>query len=146
MRKTLIALLFAASLPTVALAMPEGGQQRGEERHGSQHQGGKHGMQMFKELNLSQDQRQAVGKLMREQMDSRQSITQRYLDKLPAADKQALQDELKAAKDKNQQAIRALLTPEQQTSYDAAAQKMAERHAEMAEFQAWKAQRAEKAE
>ena len=105
-----------------------------------------HGAQMFKELDLSKEQRQSIGKLMREQMDSHRDITQRYMEKLPATEQKAMQDELKAAKTKNEQAIRALLKPEQQKSYDAALQKMAERHAEMAEFQAWKAQRAEKAE
>ncbi len=83
---------------------------------------------------------------MREQMTSRRDITQRFLDKLPAAEKTAMQDELKAAKSKNQQAIRALLKPEQQKIYDAEVQKMAERHAEMAEFQAWKTQRDAKAQ
>ena len=76
MRKTLIALLFAATLPAVALAMPEDG-----KRHG-----GEHGAQMLKELDLSKEQRQAVGKLMREQMDSLRTITQRYMDKLPATE------------------------------------------------------------
>ena len=136
MRKTLIALLFAATLPAVALAMPEDG-----KRHG-----GEHGAQMLKELDLSKEQRQSIGKLMREQMDSRRTITQRYMDKLPATEQKAMQDELKAAKTKNEQAIRALLKPEQQKGYDAALQKMSARHAEMVEFQAWKAQRAEKAE
>ncbi len=136
MRKTLIALLLAATLPAVAMAMPEDG-----KRHG-----GEHGAQMFKQLDLSKEQRQAVGKLMREQMTSRRDITQRFLDKLPAAEKTAMQDELKAAKSKNQQAIRALLKPEQQKIYDAEVQKMAERHAEMAEFQAWKTQRDAKAQ
>ena len=56
MRKTLIALLFAATLPAVALAMPEDG-----KRHG-----GEHGAQMLKELDLSKEQRQSIGKLMRD--------------------------------------------------------------------------------
>ena len=139
MRKTLIALFLAASLPTVALAMPADCQHQGGERS-------ERGAPMLKELDLSKEQRQSIGKLMREQMDSRREISQSFLDKLPAADKQAMQEQLKAAKTKNEQAIRALLKPEQQKGYDAALQKMAERHAEMAEFQAWKAQRAEKAE
>lgn len=136
MRKTLIALFLAASLPTVALAMPAD----------CQHQGGERGAPMLKELDLSKEQRQSIGKLMREQMDSRREISQSFLDKLPAADKQAMQEQLKAAKTKNEQAIRALLKPEQQKGYDAALAKMTERHAEMAEFQAWKAERAKKAE
>jgi protein CpxP len=57
-----------------------------------------------------------------------------------------MQEQLAAAKTKNEQAIRALLTPEQQKTYDQAKQKNAERRAEMDEFKAWKAQRAAKAE
>ncbi|MBP8171730.1 MAG: LTXXQ domain protein [Pseudomonas sp.] len=139
MRKTLIALFLAASLPTVALAMPADCQHQGGERS-------ERGAPMLKELDLSKEQRQSIGKLMREQMDSRREISQSFLDKLPAADKQAMQEQLKAAKTKNEQAIRALLKPEQQKGYDAALAKMTERHAEMAEFQAWKAERAKKAE
>jgi protein CpxP len=139
MRKSLIALLFAASLPTLALAMPEGGPQHsGEQRQ--------HGQQLFKQLDLDHKQRMAVSKLMREHMHSRHAITQSFLDKLPATEQKAMQEQLAAAKAKNEQAIRALLTPEQQKAYDQALQKSRERRAEMAEFQAWKAQRAAKAE
>ena len=142
MRKSLIALLFAASLPALAHAMPEDG----PPHNGEQRQHAERGQQLFKELNLDQKQRMAVGKLMREQMQTRRSITQSFLDKLPAAEQKAMQEQLAAAKAKNDQAIRALLTPEQQKAYDQAQQKNAERRAEMAEFQAWKAQRAAKAE
>jgi protein CpxP len=142
MRKSLIALLFAASLPALAHAMPEGGPQH----DGEQRQHAERGQQMFKELGLDQKQRMAVGKLMREQMQTRRSITESFLAKLPAAEQKAMQEQLAAAKTKNEQAIRALLTPEQQKTYDQAKQKNAERRAEMDEFKAWKAQRAAKAE
>ena len=75
MRKTLTALLFAATLPAVALAMPDEGPHHGGMR------GEPHGM-MFKELDLSREQRESIGKLMREQMKSRHDITQRYLDNI----------------------------------------------------------------
>ncbi|WP_137888184.1 Spy/CpxP family protein refolding chaperone [Pseudomonas sp. 2FE] len=136
MRKTLIAVLFAAALPTFAMAMPEGG-----PRHG-----GEHGSQMFKELDLSKEQRHAIGKLMGEQMHSRHEITQRYLDKLPAAEQKAMQDELKAKHDKTQSEIRALLKPEQQKQFDELQKKQQERRAERAEFEAWKAQKEQKAQ
>ncbi|MVW75518.1 LTXXQ domain protein [Pseudomonas xionganensis] len=133
MRKTLTAALLALSLPTLALAMPEDGM-----RHGEGHKGG-HSQHMFKDFDLSQEQRQAMRKLMREQMHSRHEITQRYLSKLPQAEHKAMQDELKAAKDKQQQAMRALLKPEQQAAFDEHLKKMEARRAEMAEFKAWKA-------
>ena len=47
MRKTLTALLLAATLPTLAFAMPDGGPRHHDRDHG-----------MFKELNLSKEQRQ----------------------------------------------------------------------------------------
>lgn len=137
MRKTLIALMLAAALPTVAMAMPEGGP------HGGDHHRG-HGM--YSQLDLSREQRQQVGKLMGEQMKSRHEITQRYLEKLPAADQKALKDELKAKEDKTQSEIRALLNPEQQKQFDELKKKQAEHRAEWAEFKAWKAEKANKAQ
>ena len=97
MRKTLIALLFAASLPAIALATPA--------------------EPLLKQLNLSSEQRQDVNKLLGERQEKRREITQRYLAKRPV-DRKAMGDELAAAKTKNDQAIRALLTPEQQKIYD----------------------------
>jgi len=135
MRKTLTAALLALTLPTLAMAMPEDG-----PRHGGGHHG-EHGARMFKELDLSKEQHREIRKLMGEQMKGRHEITQRYLSKLPAAEQKAMQDELKAAKDKQHAAIRALLKPEQQKAFDEHQQKMNERRAEMAEFKAWKAEK-----
>ncbi|MGB9088116.1 MAG: Spy/CpxP family protein refolding chaperone [Pseudomonas farsensis] len=138
MRKTLIALMFAAALPTVAMAMPEGG-----PRHdGPHHRGGA----AFAQLDLTRDQRQQVGKLMGEQMKQRRDITQRYLDKLPAADQKAMQDEIKASHDKADGQIRALLKPDQQKKFDELQKERAARKAEWKEFQAWKAEKAAKAQ
>jgi periplasmic protein CpxP/Spy len=134
MRKTLTAVLLAMTLPTLAMAMPEDG-----PRHG-----GEHGSRMFKELDLSKEQQRDIRKLMGEQMKNRHDITQRYLDKLPAAEQKAMQDELKAAKDKQHSAIRALLTPEQQKAFDEHQKKMNERRAERQEFKAWQAEQAKK--
>ena len=135
MRKTLTAALLALTLPTLAMAMPDGG-----PRHGGGHHG-EHGARMFKELDLSKEQHREIRKLMGEQMKGRHEITQRYLSKLPAAEQKAMQDELKEAKDKQYAAIRALLKPEQQKAFDEHQQKMNERRAEMAEFKAWKAEK-----
>jgi len=134
MRKTLTAVLLAMTLPTLAMAMPEDG-----PRHG-----GEHGSRMFKELDLSKEQQRDIRKLMGEQMKNHHDITQRYLDKLPAAEQKAMQDELKAAKDKQHSAIRALLTPEQQKAFDEHQKKMNERRAERQEFKAWQAEQAKK--
>ncbi|MCO7517221.1 Spy/CpxP family protein refolding chaperone [Pseudomonas guariconensis] len=138
MRKTLIALMFAAALPTVAMAMPDGG-----PRHNGPHH---RGDAPFAQLDLSREQRQQIGKLMGEQMKQRRDITQRYLDKLPAAEQKALKDELKASHDKTQADIRGLLKPEQQKKFDELQKKRAERKAEWKEFQAWKAEKAGKAQ
>ena len=55
---------------------------------------------------------------MGEQRKNDRELTQRYLDKLPEADKKALESERKASRDKQQSAIRAVLTPEQQKTFD----------------------------
>ncbi|KAF1009982.1 MAG: hypothetical protein GAK32_01775 [Pseudomonas fluorescens] len=153
MRKTLIALMFAAALPTVALAAPEGpGPLGGPEGHmmGGPGHFGEHGMRgkggPFGQLNPSPEQRQQIGKLMGEQMHNRKELVRKYLDKLPAADQKAMQDEIAAAQQKTRTDIRAVLKPDQQKQYDAIVKKQAERRAEWKEFQAWKAQQPQKAQ
>ncbi|WP_462379335.1 Spy/CpxP family protein refolding chaperone [Pseudomonas sp. Marseille-QA0892] len=131
MRKKLIIALFAATLPTLALAMPEG------PRDG--HRGPGH--YLFQDLDLSKEQRREIGKLMGSEMKARRDITERYLDKLPEAQKSAMEKELKASQENNQNAIRALLNPEQQKAFDEAKKKREARRAEMAEFRAWKAEK-----
>ncbi|MFJ4068467.1 Spy/CpxP family protein refolding chaperone [Pseudomonas sp. NPDC089996] len=138
MRKTLIALMFAAALPTVAMAMPEGG-----PRHDGPHH---RGDAPFAQLDLSRDQRQQIGKLMGDQMKNRHAITERYLNKLPAADQKAMKDELKASHDKTDSQVRALLKPDQQKKFDELQKEREARKAEWKEFQAWKAEKAGKAQ
>ncbi|MDD0843098.1 Spy/CpxP family protein refolding chaperone [Pseudomonas sp. Gutcm_11s] len=142
MRKTLTALLLAASLPTIALAMPEGSPCN-KPMHG-EHRG--HGGRMLKDLDLSAEQREQVGKLMRERKDDPREITQKYLDKLPQADRDALKKELETARLEHDKAFRAILTPEQQKTFDARKADMEKRRAERAEFEAWKAEKDKQAQ
>lgn len=130
MRKTLIALFLAAAVPAAAFAMP-GGSHHGHRDHGSR---------AFNELNLSQEQKKQIHELVGKQGKAQREITQRYLDKLPAADKTAMQTEIKAARDDRQKAVRALLTAEQQKTFDQQKEKRAARHAERQEFLKWKAE------
>ena len=145
MRKTLTALLLALTLPTLAMAMPEDGPHQGDG-YGYGGHGDRHGSRMFKDLDLSREQHREIRKLMGEQMKSRHEITQRYLEKLPAAEQKAMQDELTAAKDKQRSSIRDLLNPEQQKAFDEHQKKMQERRAERAAFKAWQAEQASKTE
>ncbi|MCP1622262.1 Spy/CpxP family protein refolding chaperone [Pseudomonas nitroreducens] len=147
MRKTLTALLIAAALPTVALAATPAPtdapppapfmKDHGPGMHGPR---GEHGG-MFRELNLTQDQRQQVGKLMGDSMKDRRAITEKYWNKLPEADRKAMQEELKANRDKSEASIRGILTPEQQKKFDELKKQREQRKAEWAEFQTWKAQK-----
>ena len=113
MRKTLIALMFAAALPTVAMAMPGGDGPMGP-RHGGEHG---RGDAPYSQLDLSREQRQQIGKLMGEQMHERKQLVEKYLEKLPAADQKALKDEIAAKHQKTQSDIRALLKPDQQKNF-----------------------------
>ncbi|MCF7204036.1 Spy/CpxP family protein refolding chaperone [Pseudomonas oligotrophica] len=131
MRKTLTAVLFAAALPTLAFAMPDAGP---GEHHG------KRGQHMFQALDLSRDQQSEIRKLMGEQMKSRHDITQRYLDKLPDAERKAMQDELASSQEKTRQQINALLKPEQQKQFEELQKKMEDKRAEREEFLKWKAE------
>ena len=143
MRKTLIALMFAAALPTVAMAMPGGDGPMGP-RHGGEHHG--RGDAPYSQLDLTREQRQQIGKLMGEQMHERKQLVDKYLQKLPAADQKALKDEIAAKHEKTQKDIRALLKPEQQKRFDEMQKQRAERKAEWKEFKDWKAQKDQKAQ
>ena len=143
MRKTLIALMFAAALPTVAKAMP-GGEGPMGPRHGGEHHG--RGDAPYSQLDLTREQRQQIGKLMGEQMHERKQLVDKYLEKLPAADQKALKDEIAAKHEKTQKDIRALLKPEQQKRFDEMQKQRAERKAEWKEFKDWKAQKDQKAQ
>lgn len=147
MRKTLMALMFAAALPTVAMAMPPepgpghmGGP--GFDGPGMQH----HRKGPYERLNLTPEQRQQVDQLMGDQWRGRSDITKKYLAKLSPADQKAMQDEIVASHTKTDADIRALLTPEQQKSFDQIKKDQAQRRADRAEFEAWKAQKAQKAQ
>ncbi|WP_347929305.1 Spy/CpxP family protein refolding chaperone [Pseudomonas helvetica] len=144
MRKTLIALMFAAALPTIAMAAPEGPGPMGPmEGHGySEHMHG--GKGMYRELNLSHEQREQIRKLIGEQMHARKELVEQYLQKLSPADQQAMKDQMAAGSQKTEKDIRALLKPDQQQKFDAIQKKQAERKAEWEQFQAWKAQQPQK--
>ncbi|TDV63284.1 Spy/CpxP family protein refolding chaperone [Pseudomonas sp. LP_7_YM] len=147
MRKTLMALMFAAALPTVAMAMPaQGGPLAGPGGPGFDSPGMHHRKGPLDTLNLTPEQRQQVGKLMGDQWRGRSEITQKYLAKLSPADQKAMQDELAAKHAKTQSDIRAVLTPDQQKAFDQIQKDEAQRRADRAEFEAWKAQKAQKAQ
>ena len=147
MRKTLIALMFAAALPTVAMAMPEGQGPMGpmdSPRHGAQMHD--HGKGPYSQLDLSREQREQIRKIMGEQMHERKQLVDKYLEKLSPADQKAMKDEMAARHQKAETEVRALLKPDQQQKFDAIQKKRAERKAEWAQFQAWKAQQPQKAQ
>ena len=133
MRKTLIAMLFASALPTMAMATPDGA---------PHHQGGHHSP--FDQLDLSADQKEKMRDLMREQMKSHRDITQRYLSKLPEAERKAMREELNKNEEKTRKQVRELLNPEQQKRFDEMHEKMKAKQAERAEFEKWQAERDKK--
>ena len=136
MRKSLVALFIATALPALAFAMPGG-------MHDDPH-GGKRAPHMFQDLDLTREQQREMRKLMGAQMKQRQAITQRYLDKLPEAERQAMQKDLDASREKTHQSMRALLKPEQQKAFDEGLKRMEDKRAERAEFLKWKAERDQK--
>lgn len=133
MRKTIIAVLFATALPGLVMASPDGS----HSRHGGKHS-------PFEQLDLTREQQSEMRKLMGEQMKTYRDITQRYLDKLPEAERKAMQDELKSNKEKTHKQMRDLLKPEQQKKFDEMHEKMEAKRADRAEFEQWKAERDKK--
>jgi len=151
MRKTLMALMFAAALPTVAMAAPEGGP--GGPGFGPGPDFGGPGMHHergprdgFGKLDLSPEQREKIGHLMGEERRGDREVLHRYLEKLPAADQKAMKDELAAKREKARADIRAVLNPTQQKQFDEMKKQQEARRAEWKEFQAWKAQKDQKAQ
>jgi len=149
MRKTLSALLLAAALPALAIAAPGPDDMgschmRGDGHHGGRMYHGDH--MMMKGMDLTAEQRQQIRSQMREQVKTKHEITQRYLDKLPAADQAAMQKELQDNRDKATKIIRDALTSEQQKRFDEMQKEREARRAERAEFEAWKAERDKKAQ
>ncbi|QTF55289.1 Spy/CpxP family protein refolding chaperone [Stutzerimonas frequens] len=136
MRKSLVALFIATALPALAFAMPGG-------MHDGPH-GGKRAPHMFQDLDLTREQQREMRKLMGAQMKQRQAITQRYLDKLPEAERQAMQKDLDASREETHQSMRALLKPEQQKAFDEGLKRMEDKRTERAEFLKWKAERDQK--
>lgn len=153
MRKTLIALMFAAALPTIAMAAPEGSGPMegpmGGPMDGSYHGGQMHGMHgkgPYSQLDLSREQREQIRKIMGEQMHERKQLVEKYLEKLSPADQKAMKDEMAAKHKKAEADVRALLKPDQQKKFDEIQKQQAERRAEWEEFKAWKAQQQPKAQ
>ena len=152
MRKTLTALLLATALPTLAIASPGEDDMGPYHMHGDGYHDG-HMMRgdghrdgyMMRGMDLTAEQRQKARSAMREQMQTHREITQRYLDKLPAADKAAMLKEQEDNRAKHQKAIRDTLTTEQQKQFDELQKDMEKRRADRAEFEAWKAERDKKA-
>ena len=153
MRKTLMALMFAAALPADAMAAPEGGDGPGFGPGpggpgfggpGMHHERGPR--DGFAKLDLSPEQRQKIGQLMGEERHIDREVLHKYLEKLPAADQKAMKDEITAKHDKARADIRAVLNPTQQKQFDEMKKQQDARRAEWKEFQAWKAQKDQKAQ
>lgn len=110
MKKVLLGLALAMSLPTMAMAFP--GDQGGPRQGGGP---GEMIRQAQQELGLSQDQTKTLRDATQEEMRAHFEITMRYLDKLSDADKAAMKKEHEEASKKRQTKVMGMLTPEQQT-------------------------------
>jgi hypothetical protein len=143
MRKTLIALMFAAALPTVAMAMPEGGPMGGPmaARHGGQMHGARQRpvQPTRPEPRTAPADRQADGRA-----DARASqLVEKYLEN---SRRRPESHEGRNGRQPQESRSRRprLLKPDQQKKFDEIQKQQAERRAEWAEFQAWKAQQPQK--
>ncbi|MFC0710191.1 Spy/CpxP family protein refolding chaperone [Azorhizophilus paspali] len=144
MRKTLSMLLLAAALPAAALAAEPGHPPCAMEPGYHQHKGpeGMQGMMgPAHGLKLTDEQRKAMFEARKEASKENREITQRYLDKLSEADKEAMQKELQASREKADKAFRDQLTPEQQKAFDERKAEQEKRRAEWEEFRKWKAEK-----
>lgn len=138
MRKSLLALVFTAALPTIALAGPMSEGCPFDGANYKEHAEIPHGL---KSLDLTPEQLKAISKAADEQRDTKKDILTRYLEKLSADDKAALQKDLLANKAARDKTIRQVLTPEQLKKFEEKKEKAKAMHAEWEEFQKWKAEK-----
>ncbi|MBI6882430.1 LTXXQ domain protein [Pseudomonas putida] len=128
MKKVALALALAVALPSMAFAAdsadaptpPPAPFEHGKP--GDHGPGGKHGPhdgKFQRDLGLTKDQSKAARKEFGEGMRDRFEITKKYLDKLPKADQEAMQAELKKSEQKHREAFLKLLTPEQKVKAEA---------------------------
>lgn len=144
MRKTLSMLLLAAALPVAVIAAEPGHSGYGMGPDDYHHQGrdGMPGMMgPMHGLDLTPEQRKAAQGAYQQAAKEKREITQRYLDKLSEADKEAMRKELQASRDKADKAFRAQLTPEQLKTFDERKAEQEKRRAEWEEFRKWKAEK-----
>ncbi|GAB3394705.1 hypothetical protein [Azotobacter armeniacus] len=143
MRKTLSILLLAAALPVAAIAAEPGhpGYGMGPGYYYQGRDGMPGTMGPMHGITLNAEQRKAAHKAYQETAKEKREITQRYLDKLSEADKEAMQKELQASREKADKAFRAQLTPEQLKAFDERKAEQEKRRAEWEEFRKWKAEK-----
>ena len=98
---------------------------------------------MAKEFSLTTDQQARLTPILLAQRQDMLALR----GKMQAGDRRAgMGQELKAPQAKYTEQIRAVLTPDQQKTFDEMQKKRAERQAEWKEFKDWKAQQATKAQ
>ena len=103
----------------LALALAESDSLVAQMAHSTSHISKfKRGHDMVSRLGLSDDQKTKLQELHKSFHQERHSITEKYLDKLPSADKESIKGEMKAAQDKQDSNFRALLNPDQLKKFD----------------------------
>jgi len=84
----------------------------------------------YKELNLTKEQQQSIKDLYKSKKNNSAAIHKKYWDKLPAEEKQNMEQELNAVNDQTENKIKEILTAEQQSKYDAIQQTKKQRREE----------------
>lgn len=125
MKKVALALALAFALPSMAFAensVDVGHQPPPAHEHGKpgdHRQGGPRGQGKFeKELGLNKEQSSAARAAFHEGMKDRFKITAKYLTKLPKAEQEAMQAELKKSEETHRESFLKLLTPEQKVKVE----------------------------
>lgn len=145
-KKLLTALLLTTTLPVLAYAMPSDSPEKdcAESGFAQHHRPAFEGKGAMKQLDLTPEQQRKFHHIKGEEMKARHELVRRYLDKLPEADRQAMQKEMHELHEKNLKAARAELTPEQQKTFDELQKKREEQRQEHEEFMKWKAEQGKK--
>jgi|GEM_PF-2014265 len=99
----------------------------------------KHEKGFYKDLDLTKTQQEAIRGLRQSKHQNEFAIKQKYWQKLPQAERDAMQQELETNKKEITKSIRELLNKEQQAKFDVLQNEMQKRHEQKQQKKADKA-------
>jgi len=129
-------VIASCLIPSISFAGFKGGYCG---QYSSEYRDRSYGKRDFKDLNLTREQKEQIKNIRHEQHKNMFAIRDKYWNKLPNAEQQAMQKELNQSKLNSNNQIKKLLNKEQQAKFDDRQKQRDINRQEWDEFQKWKA-------